>query len=299
MDQISLKSRAKINITLDVIGRKPNGYHDLSMIMQTVNLYDFVFIRKMHAPGIKLTTNLKWLPNDEGNIVYKAAKLFKETCGIKTGIFMELNKKIPVSAGLAGGSSNAAATLTGLNVLFEAGLSQQELMDLGVKLGADVPYCILGGTALAEGIGDILTPLPPMPNCYVLVAKPKINVSTANVFQSLDIKKIEKHPDNNKVIEAIKQGDIDTVANNMCNVLETVTQKRYPVIGTIKKLMLEHGAQGAIMSGSGPTVFGIYHSKNQAYKAAYELKLKYLVGDIFITTMYNRQEGDKEYEYQG
>lgn len=299
MDQISLKSRAKINITLDVIGRRPNGYHDLSMIMQTVNLYDFVFIRKMHAPGIKLTTNLKWLPNDEGNIVYQAAKLFKETCGIETGIFMELNKRIPVAAGLAGGSSNAATTLMGLNVLFETGLDQKELMDLGVKLGADVPYCILGGTALAEGIGDVLTPLPPMPDCYVLVAKPKINVSTAAIFQSLNIKKIDKHPDNNKVIEAIKKGDIDTVASNMCNVLETVTQKRYPVIGTIKKIMLEYGAEGAIMSGSGPTVFGIYHSKDEAYKAAYKLKLEYLVGDVFITTMYNRQEGEKEYEYQG
>lgn len=299
MDQISLKSRAKINITLDVIGKRPNGYHDLSMIMQTVNLYDLVFIRKMHAPGIKLTTNLKWLPNDEGNIVYQAAKLFKETCGIETGIFIELNKRIPVAAGLAGGSSNAAATLIGLNTLFETGLTQEELMALGLQLGADVPYCILGGTALAEGIGEVLTPLPPMPNCYVLVAKPKINVSTAFVFKSLDIQNIEEHPNNKKVIEAIKQGDINVVAQNMKNVLETVTQKRYPIIGEIKRIMLEYGAEGAIMSGSGPTVFGIYHSKDDAYKATYDLKLKYLVGDIFITTMYNRQEGDKEYEYHG
>lgn len=297
MDQISLKSRAKINITLDVIGKRPNGYHDLSMIMQTINLYDFVFIRKMHAPGIRLRTNLKWLPNDQGNIVCQAAKLFKETCGIKTGVFMELNKRIPVAAGLAGGSSNAAATLIGLNTLFETGLSQKELMELGVKLGADVPYCILGGTALAEGIGEILTPLPPMPNCYVLVAKPKINVSTATVFKSLNIDKIETHPDNNKIINAIKQGDIHTVAHNMCNVLETVTQKKYPVIGTIKEVMLKHGAEGALMSGSGPTVFGIYHSKDEAYKAVYELKLEYLVGDVFITTMYNRHEGETEYEY--
>lgn len=297
MDQISLKSRAKINITLDVIGKRPNGYHDLSMIMQTVNLYDMLYVRKMHAPGIKLRTNLSWLPNDAGNIVYQAAKLFKETYNIKTGIFMELNKKIPVAAGLAGGSSNAAAALIGLNSLFETQLDQQQLMELGVKLGADVPYCILGGTALAEGIGDVLTPLKPMPDCYVLIAKPKINVSTATVFKSLDLSKIDRRPDNNLVIEAINRGDINGVANNMCNVLETVTQRKYPVIGEIKQVMLQYGAQGAIMSGSGPTVFGIYHSKDKAHKTAYKLKLAYLVGDVFITRMYNRQKGENEYEY--
>lgn len=296
MHQISLKSRAKINITLDVIGKRPNGYHDLSMIMQTVSLYDIIYMRKMHAKGIKLTTNLSWLPNNEGNIVYQAAKLFKQTCQIDTGIFIDLNKRIPVAAGLAGGSSNAAATLIGLNILFETGLDQKELMELGVRLGADVPYCILGGTALAEGIGEILTPLPPMPDCYVLIAKPKINVSTATVFKNLDISNIEKHPDNKKVINAIKQADIDAIASNMCNVLETVTEKKYPIIKTIKEKMLNNGAKGAIMSGSGPTVFGIYHSKHQAQKTAYKLKLEYLVGDVFVTTMYNRQEREKGYE---
>lgn len=297
MHQISLKSRAKINITLDVIGKMPNGYHDLSMIMQTVNLYDLVYIRKMYAKGIRLTTNLRWLPNDEGNIVYQASKLFKESMGIDTGVSIELNKRIPVAAGLAGGSTNAAATLIGLNALFETGLSQDELMQMGVKLGADVPYCILGGTALAEGIGDILTPLAPMPDCYILIAKPKINVSTATVFKSLDIAAIKKHPDNKKVIDAIEEKDIDTIASNMCNVLETVTEKRYPVIKKIKDVMLQYGAKGAVMSGSGPTVFGIYHSRSQAKKAVYKLKLDYLVGDVFITTMYNRQDKEKEYEY--
>ena len=292
MHQISLRSPAKINITLDVLGKMSNGYHNLNMIMQTVNLYDLIYIRKMHASGIKLTTNLKWLPNDSRNIVYQAAELFKKTCGIETGIFLELNKRIPVAAGLAGGSSNAAAALIGLNILFETGLDQKQLMELGLKLGADVPYCILGGTALAEGVGDILTPLPPMPPCYVLIAKPKISVSTASVFGSLDIAKINKRPDNDLVIEAIKNKDIDSVAKNMCNVLETVTVKKYPVINTIKELMLEYGAQGAIMSGSGPTVFGIYHSREQAQKTAYKLKLAYLVGDVFITTMYNREEGE-------
>lgn len=296
MHQISLKSRAKINITLDVVGKRSNGYHDLNMIMQTVNLYDIIYIRKMHAQGIKLTTNLKWLPSDKGNIVYQAAKLFKETYGITTGVSIELNKRIPVAAGLAGGSSNAAAALIGLNTLFETGLKDKELMELGVKLGADVPYCILGGTALAEGIGDILTPLSPMPSCYVLIAKPKISVSTATIFKDLAISKIEKRPDTKKVIEAINRKDVDAIASNMCNVLETVTVKKYPVIQTIKKIMLEDGAKGAIMSGSGPTVFGIYHSKNEAYKTSHKLKLDGLVGDVFVTTMYNRKEGDKEYE---
>ena len=296
MRHISLKSRAKINITLDVTGKRPNGYHDLSMIMQTINLYDILYIRKMHAQGIKLTTNLRWLPSDERNIAYQAVKLFKETYGITTGISIELNKRIPVAAGMAGGSSNAAAALIGMNTLFETGLEDKQLMELGLKLGADVPYCIMGGTALAEGIGDILTPLPPMPNCYVLIAKPKINVSTPTVFKDLDISKIYKRPDTNKVIQAIAQRDINTVASNMCNVLETVTVKKYPVITTIKKTMLEYGAQGAIMSGSGPTVFGLYYSKDKAYKTARKLKLEYLVGDVFVTTMHNRKEGNKEYE---
>lgn len=296
MHQISLRSPAKINITLDVLGKTPNGYHNLNMIMQTVNLYDLLYIRKMHAPGIKLTTNLRWLPSDSRNIVYQAAELFKKTCGIETGIFLDLKKRIPVAAGLAGGSSNAAAALIGLNSLFGTGLDQAKLMELGLKLGADVPYCILGGTALAEGIGEILTPLPPMPDAYVLIAKPKISVSTASVFGSLDLSKIKERPDNDLVIEAIRQKDMDTVAGNMCNVLETVTVKKHPVIKTIKDLMLAYGAQGAIMSGSGPTVFGIYHSRKEAQKTAYKLKLEYLVGDVFITTIYNRKEGEKEYE---
>ena len=296
MDEISLKSRAKINITLDVVRKREDGYHDLSMIMQTVNLYDMIYIRKMRAQGIKLTTNLRWLPSDEKNIVYQAVKLFKETYNIDTGISVKLNKKIPVAAGLAGGSSNAAATLIGMNYLFETGLSNEELMKLGVKLGADVPYCILGGTALAEGIGEILTPLAPIPESYVLIAKPKINISTVSVFKQVDVAKIDRHPDNDKVIRAIENGDLDAISKNMYNVLEEITSKNYPIVGTIKKTMLEHGAKGGIMSGSGPTVFGIYESKSQARKAAYKLKIDYLVGDVFITTMYNRKEGEKGYE---
>lgn len=296
MQQVFIKSRAKINITLDVVGKKPNGYHDLCMIMQTVNLYDMVSIRKMNASGIKLTTNLPWLPNDEGNIAYQAAKLFKETYGMEAGVAITLNKRIPVSAGLAGGSSNAAAVLIGLNRLFGTRKSQEELMKLGVKLGADVPYCIRRGTALAEGIGDILTPLPPMPNCYVLLVKPAINVSTASVFKELDLGKINHHPPTNKVIEAIKNKDIHNIASNMANVLEIVTQNKYPVIKDIKEIMIGQGALGAIMSGSGPTVFGLYENKRQAYKAAHRIKLETNARDVFVTTIYNTHKGLREYE---
>ncbi len=291
MQRIGVRSPAKINLTLDVLGKKPNGYHDLRMIMQTVNLYDMVYIRKMQAQGIKMKTNLRWLPSDERNIAYQGVKLFKEAYGIKSGISIELSKRIPVAAGLAGGSSNAAAALIGMRQLFGLKIRDQELMELGVKLGADVPYCILKGTALAEGIGDILTPLPPMPPCYVLLAKPKVSVSTGTVFRDLNVSDIKNHPPTHEVISAIKNKDIHKIAANIGNVLETVTIKRHPVIQTIKDVMLDHHALGAMMSGSGPTVFGLYQSKNQAYKVAKKLKLDSLARDVFVTTMYNREEG--------
>ena len=294
MQQISIRSRAKINITLDVLGKRPDGYHEMCMIMQTVNLYDMVYVRKMHAQGIKLKTNLKWLPNDERNIAYQAAQLFKERYGIDTGISIELNKRIPVASGMAGGSSNAAAVLVAMRSLFRKEIKDkikdQDLMKLGVQLGADVPYCILRGTALAEGIGEVLRPLPSMPFCYVLLAKPGINVSTPTVFRDLNLADVVEHPPTDKVIEAIKQKDIHTIAKNMGNVLENVTINRHPIIEKIKNLMLKHGALGAMMSGSGPTVFGLYTSKNQAYKTAHKLKLESLAREVFVTTMYNREE---------
>lgn len=291
MRQVFIKSRAKINITLDVVGKRPDGYHDMCMIMQTVNLYDMVYVRKMHAKGIKIKTNLKWLPNNNKNIAYQAAEIFKEAYGIDTGISIELNKRIPVSAGLAGGSSNAAAVLVAMRYLFGMEIEDKELMKLGVKLGADVPYCILRGTALAEGIGDILTPLPAMPKCYVLLAKPRVNVSTPTVFRDFNLSNVKHHPPTDRIIEAIKEKDIHTIARNMRNVLEDVTVKRHPVITSIKNIMLEEKALGSMMSGSGPTVFGLYKSKDQAYKTAHRLKIESLARDVFVTTMYNRREG--------
>ena len=220
---VELKALAKVNLGLDVLGRRENGYHDVRMVMQTIYLYDNVTIRKTDKQGIKLETNLFYLPSNENNIAYKAAKMLMDEFDIQQGVQIVLDKHIPVSAGMAGGSSNAAAVLVGMNRLFSLGLSQKELMKRGVSLGADVPYCVMRGTVLAEGIGEILTPLPPLPKCYVLVAKPGISVSTQMVYEKLDAQTIEKHPDIDGILQGLEEQDIRKVATSMGNVLEAVT----------------------------------------------------------------------------
>ncbi|NLK22024.1 MAG: 4-(cytidine 5'-diphospho)-2-C-methyl-D-erythritol kinase [Epulopiscium sp.] len=289
MHQIELKARAKINLTLDVLGKRPDGYHDVEMIMQSINLYDHITIRKMRAPGIKLKTNLKWLPEDGKNLAYKAAQLMTETYSIKDGILIELQKRIPVAAGLAGGSSDAAAVFVGLNALFNLNIPKKELMGLGVRLGADIPYCILRGTALARGIGEKLTKLPPMPFCYLVIAKPSINVSTAYIYKNLKLNELSLRPDTKKVIEGIEKGDLNLIAKNLGNVLESVTIKEYPAIDRIKQTMVEYGALGALMSGSGPSVYGIFEEKKQAQAVSKELKLHNKAKDVFVTTIFNRE----------
>ena len=259
------------------------------MVMQTVNLYDYITIRKTRSPGIILKTDLKWLPEDERNIAYRAAKLMVERYNIKEGILIDLKKRIPVAAGLAGGSSDAAAVFVGLNKLFGLKIPKKELMNLGYKLGADIPYCILRGTALAEGIGEKLTKLPPMPFCYVVIAKPNFSVSTAHVYQNLSLDNLSYHPDIEAVIKGIKTGDLDIIAKNLGNVLESVTAKEYPIINDIKKTMIEYGALGALMSGSGPSVFGLYRNKKEAQAASTELKLHSEAKDVFIATIFNRE----------
>ena len=258
MKQIKLNARAKINITLDVLRKRDDGYHDLSMIMQTVNLCDNLIIKTNESKTINMTSNYSWLPCDERNLVYKAAALMKEKYDIKDGITIHLEKNIPVAAGMAGGSSDCAATLVGIRNLFKIKADDSELMALGKNLGADVPYCILRGTALAEGIGEKLTQLPPFPNSILLIAKPPVNVSTATVFGSFDLNKVDKHPDNQKMIELIKNKDLKGICNNMCNVLETVTIKNYAIIDTVKKSMLEGFAIFSLMSCSFPTFFCFY-----------------------------------------
>lgn len=286
-DTVTLKALAKINLGLDVLGRRDNGYHDVRMVMQTIYLYDNVTIRKTEEDGIRLKTNLFYLPNNEDNIAYKAAKLLIDEFQISEGVEIALEKHIPVAAGLAGGSSNAAAVLVGMNRLFSLGLTQEELMKRGVLLGADVPYCVMRGTVLAEGIGEILTPLPPLPKCYVLIAKPGISVSTKDVYESLDSKEITKHPDIDGILMGLKEQNLSKIVSSMGNVLEEVTANMYPVIEDIKKAMKEAGAMNAMMSGSGPTVFGIFGNRVAAKEAQRKIRALHLAKQIYMAGIHN------------
>ncbi len=286
-DTVTLKALAKINLGLDVLGRRENGYHDVRMVMQTIYLYDNVTVQKTEEAGIHLECNLFYLPVDETNIAYKAAKLLMDEFDIKEGVRIVLDKHIPVAAGLAGGSANAAAVLVGMNRLFSLGLSQKQLMERGVSLGADVPYCVMRGTVLAEGIGEILTPLPPLPKCYVLIAKPGISVSTKTVYEKLDSQEISEHPDIDGILEGLDKQDIYKVAASMGNVLETVTIGDYPIIEDIKDVMKQDGALNAMMSGSGPTVFGIFDDKSKARKAQEHIRTLQIAKQVYIANVHN------------
>ena len=287
MDKMELKALGKINLGLDVLGKRPDGYHDVRMVMQTIYLYDQITITKRKEPGIGLSTNLFYLPVNENNLAYRAAKLLMDEFEIRSGVDIFLEKHIPVAAGMAGGSSNAAAVLYGINRMFDLGLSMEELMKRGVSLGADVPYCIMRGTVLAEGNGEILTPLPPMPRCQIVVAKPPVSVSTKMVYEKIDSRRIVEHPDIDGIIEGLKEGDVTKTASRMGNVLEQVTVEEYPVIDKIKKLMNEGGAKGAMMSGSGPTVFGIFTEKSLAKKAALKIREAGLAKQVYVTNVHN------------
>jgi len=266
--KLNLKAYGKINLGMDVVRRREDGYHEVRMIMQTVSLYDTIELVMQDRPGIRVETNLPYLPVNEDNLVYKAAKLLMQEFRLRKGIWIGLGKHIPVAAGMAGGSSDAAAVLYGMNRLFSLGLTAQELMERGVKLGADVPYCIMRGTALAEGIGEALTALPPMPECRVLIARPPVSVSTRLVYEKLRVDALSDHPDIDGMVEAIEKQELGGIAKRMGNVLETVTIPEYPVIEEIKAFMKAHGAMNALMSGSGPTVFGLYESDETCRAAA-------------------------------
>ncbi|MCB6203717.1 4-(cytidine 5'-diphospho)-2-C-methyl-D-erythritol kinase [Extibacter muris] len=287
MDKLELKALAKVNLGLDVLGRRSNGYHDVRMVMQTVYLYDQVIMEKKKEPGIEIETNLYFLPVNENNLAYKAAKLLMDEFHIKEGIKITLKKHIPVAAGMAGGSSNAAAVLYGMNRMFALKLPEKALMERGVTLGADVPYCIMRGTVLAEGIGEILTPLSPMPKCHILIAKPPISVSTKFVYDELDSRDITAHPDIDGIIEGLDGQDLARTAGCLGNVLEEVTVREYPVIEQIKNVMKEQGALNAIMSGSGPTVFGIFEEKSRAREAGRKIKETGLTKQVYVTNVHN------------
>lgn len=295
MNQMRLKALAKINLGLDVLRRKEDGYHEVKMIMQTIQLHDQIHMKKIQEDEIRIHTNLYYLPNNENNLAYKAAKMLKDEFHLPGGVSINLKKVIPVAAGMAGGSSDAAAVLYGMNKMYGLKLSMQELMDRGVKLGADVPYCIMRGTALAEGIGEKLTKLPAMPKCHILIAKPPINVSTKFVYENLHANdlKPEEHPQVDAQLEALEEGNLEKLVAHMGNVLERVTVPEYPVINEIKELMRANGALGAMMSGSGPTVFGIFTEYAKA-KAAYQaIEKSGLSKQIYLTAPYNQREENK------
>lgn len=287
---MKLRALAKINLGLDVIGRREDGYHEVKMIMQTIEMYDVLDMRKQTQPGISLQTNLPYIPTDRKNLVYQAAELLMEEFQIQEGISIWLDKFIPVAAGMAGGSSDAAATMVGINRLFHLGLSREELMKRGVKIGADVPYCIMQGTALAEGIGEKLTPLPNLPFCYILIGKPGVNVSTKMAYENLNLAEIDSHPDIDGMIEDMKKGELSSMAEKMVNVFEPGIIGTYPVIQEIKEFMMNYGALQAMMSGSGPTVFGIFQEKKQLYEAARQLKKSRLAKTVFATQIYTPRQ---------
>lgn len=299
MQTITRKAYAKINLGLDVVRRLENGYHQVRMIMQTVDLYDELAFEKEESGIALLVDNSKnsvnggaagKVPADQSNLIWKAAKLLLDTAGVGEGVSIHLQKNIPVAAGMAGGSTDAAATLLGLNELFQLHYTVEELKDLGVKIGADVPYCVQGGTALAEGIGEVLSPLPAPPEATVLIAKPDIDVSTAFVYRNLRLEELERHPDIDGMVRALEAGSLGGIVSRLGNVLETVTIPAYPVIRQIKTLMLQEGALGALMSGSGPTVFGIFDQKEKAVRAAQAIESEKLSREVFVTGFEPRRE---------
>lgn len=290
MDRIRIEAPAKINLALDVVRRREDGYHEVRMIMQTIGIYDYLTFEKKEEPNIEVLTNLTELPGDDSNLIYKAARLILEKFGMSNthGVRITLDKRIPIAAGMAGGSTDAAATFKGMNELFQLDMSLEEMMHMGVRIGADVPYCILGGTALAEGIGEILTPLPQVPDCVVLVAKLNFSVSTKFVYENLHADEIKIHPDVDSMIQAITNRDIRKISDFMGNVLERVTIAEYPVIEDVKTIMKEQGAYHALMSGSGPTVFGLFRRHEEAQGAAERLKEMGLTSQTFVTGFTHR-----------
>jgi len=287
MNSITVNAYAKINLGLDVLRKRSDGYHDVCMIMQSLGLHDTITITKAVSDQITIKTNLTHLPNDRRNLVYKATELFMDAIGEKDGLDITLEKMIPVAAGLAGGSSDAAATLKGLNALYQAGMSEDDLKKLGVKLGADVPYCIMLGTALSEGIGELLTPLTPMMDCFILLVKPEISVSTKYVYENLRLNNSVTHPDIDAMRSFIDKQNLLELTKVMDNILQTVTVTNYPIITAIKNKMTELGALTSLMSGSGPTVFGIYQEEKTAKKAStYFHQNKRFGKQIFLTKPY-------------
>lgn len=288
MREMHIKARGKINLGLDVVRRREDGYHEVRMIMQTVSVFDHIVLRRHDGEGIRMQSRRKtYLPMNENNLAYKAADLLRSEFGLTDGLDIILDKRIPVAAGMAGGSADAAAVLYGVNRMYRLGLNMEELQARGVKLGADIPYCLMRGTALAEGIGEVLTPLPAPPKCHVVIAKPPISVSTKWVYTNLRANELEEHPDIDGQLEALREQDLKKLCDKMGNVLETVTIPAHPIIAEIKQNMMAHGAVGAMMSGSGPTVFGLFEDLQAAQNCVQDLKRQRKAREVFCTGFYN------------
>lgn len=272
---LTLSANAKINLTLDILGTREDGYHEVAMIMQEISLHDTLSMGKINQ-GISLTIVIEGqqgtLPADESNLCWKAAALVQKEYNLQEGVEIHLTKRIPMAAGLAGGSADAAAVLKGMNHLFRLGMTEARLCELGARLGSDIPFCIMGGTMLATGRGEVLTRLPSFPRLSVVLAKPPVGVSTAWAYKTYDAGYDGPHPDNEAMLAAIHGGDAHKAASLLCNVLEGVTETEHPVIADYKRLMMEHGAMASMMSGSGPTVFGLVREKQQAWHLADTLK---------------------------
>lgn len=294
MKDIRLRARAKINLTLDVTGKRDDGYHLIESIMQTVSLYDGIYMKRIQKNEIILKSNLSWLPTDNRNLAYRAAELMKAKFGIKEGVFIEIDKRIPVAAGLAGGSADCAAVLVGMNRLFDLGLSMKELESLAFLLGSDIPYCVQRGTVVSEGVGEILTPVKcPCPMCYVVLAKLPVSVSTATVYRGLDWQSVQNHPDTKGMIQAMAEADITKMGQLLGNVLETVTIPMHPQIAQLKEELVQLGAEGALMSGSGPTVFGLFKEEESAKKAASTIRKKFGLKEVVATKIYHGNSGKR------
>ena len=277
---MKIKAYGKVNISLDVVGKREDGYHLLSMIMQNIDLYDEIEVEKQEC-GIILECNKSYVPVDNRNLAYKAAEIFKERYDIVDGVKINIEKNIPVSAGLAGGSTDAAAVLKVMNKLFNVNATEEELMELGLKLGADIPYCIHGGTALCEGIGEIITPIKPFRDKIVVLVKPAFGVSTKEVYKNFNLEKVKQHPKTAEIINAIENDDLNFVASNMKNLLENVTLRKHKILIKIKEEMNACGAINSMMSGSGPTVFAFFDEMLKAQRCFEKMKKKY--SDVFIT----------------
>ena len=289
--QLELKAFAKVNLGLDVLRRREDGYHEVSMVMQSIRLFDRLILSINPYGDIRLTSNLSHLPLNENNLVYQAIDIMRKEYGIKDGISVRIEKHIPIAAGLAGGSSDAAAALIGMNQMFSLGIREQRLMELGVTLGADIPFCIMRGTALSEGIGEILTPLPPIPNCWILLIKPTFSMSTKYVYQNLQLNNNTVHPDIDKMIEAIKIGSLPKIAARMGNVLESAVGNRTHSIAALKAAIEEQGAEASLMSGSGSTIFGLFQDKDLADRALSVLSQDPLVHHGIVVSPFQKSHG--------